>query len=372
MSTTYLFNLARTLTCGAALLFVLGIQAFGQAPAPKPQSKAEVKKEAKGEAKGARQADKQAREAAKNRAKDSREAAKDEIKVDKQADKQARDAAKDHARDARDAAKDDIKGAKGAGKEARDAAIDRAKEFRDGSRDRREEGDRRDLGRDDRDVRDRNDRRDERGARDRDDRDSDRAGARSRSRTNFRASDVRSADIGLWFDTSSRDQLILSDVSTTGAIARLGFHEGDRIVSVDGRRVRREADFVRYLFADDVRDDRVKVIVIRNDEEVVIWVEPAVLIEEYVYVDEDPMEQFGIVLDDRYDDRIVVWKVIARSPAYYAGIRAGDVIVSFQNQRLSTRDEFVLMVRDLGPGEVSVQVRRNNRVRDLRVDMPQF
>jgi C-terminal processing protease CtpA/Prc len=193
------------------------------------------------------------------------------------------------------------------------------------------------------------------------------------SRTNAGATaSIRSADIGLWFDSSARSGLVINDVSTRGAIAKLGFREGDRVVSVDGRRVTREADFIEYLFADDVRNERVEVVVVRDDRDEVIVVEPAVLYEEYQYVDNDPAEHFGVVLDDRYPDRLVVWKVIPQSPAYYAGIRAGDVITTFRGQRLASANDFVRVVSDIDAGPVPVEVRRDDRVRSYNVEVPQF
>ena len=85
--------------------------------------------------------------------------------------------------------------------------------------------------------------------------------------------DLRAPDIGLWFNGSPRDSLVISDVSSRGPIARLGFREGDRIVSVNGHRVAREADFIDYLFGAD--RDRVEVIVNRDGRDETIWVEPA-------------------------------------------------------------------------------------------------
>lgn len=182
--------------------------------------------------------------------------------------------------------------------------------------------------------------------------------------------EMRGPDIGIWFGRSSNDGLVIADISSKGAIAKLGFHEGDRIVSVNGRRVSRESDFIDFLFRSDV--DRVKVIVIRDGREQTIHVEPVVLIREYENVEVDPLERFGIIIDDRYDDRIVVWRVIPRSPAYYAGFRPGDVVVTFAGRPYRTRIDFEKSARDWKPGEVNVQIRRGDRTRELSVDVPKY
>jgi C-terminal processing protease CtpA/Prc len=197
----------------------------------------------------------------------------------------------------------------------------------------------------------------------------DQSGAQRHS--TFRASDLRGPDIGLWFDRHARDGLVISDVSSKGAISKLGFREGDRVVSVNGHRVNREADFIDYLLTDP-QATRVAVVVTRDGRDETIYVEPATLIDEYSYAETDPLEQFGVVLDDRYDDRIVVWRVIPRSPAYYAGLRSGDVLVNFHDRPLTTRQDFEKTVTGLEPGEADIQIRRGERTRNLSIDVPRF
>jgi len=197
----------------------------------------------------------------------------------------------------------------------------------------------------------------------------DRDGGRDREMSRDRdRGNKRGPDIGLWFNRGSRDGLVISDVSSKGPIARFGFREGDRIVSVNGHRVSSEDDFMRYVLHGD--SDRVTVIVYRDGREQTIYVEPAVFNEDTEYAEVDPMERFGIILDDRYDDRIVVWRVIPRSPAYYAGFRSGDVITNFGDHPYRTRNEFEHSVTGWKAGDVNVQVRRGENSRQLSVDVP--
>jgi len=299
-------------------------------------------------------------EAAKKTADKANDTAKD-------AAKEAKDTTRETTKEAQDTARDTTKEARDTATEGREAtrdARDTARDVREGARDTREGF--RDTRRD---VRE--------GVRDttRDARDGAREGARDtardvrrESRASFRAESTRSADFGIWFGRSTGRGLIISDVATTGAIARFGFREGDLIVSVNGTRVASETDFVRYIFADDVRNTRVKVIVLRGGREEIVYVEPAVLIEEMHVVHEDPLEQFGIVLDDRYTDRIVVWKVLPRTPAFYAGFRSGDVITTFHGRRIASPREFVQIVQRTNPGLIAVEVNRGQRARSLEVD----
>jgi C-terminal processing protease CtpA/Prc len=244
-------------------------------------------------------------------------------------------------------------GARSAARDERDSN-NRQSDTRADSRERSNQYENRDRQRDDR----------ERSVvRSNDDRSQDRDAQRGESRR-----DMRAPDMGIWFDRSSRNGLVISDVSNRGPIAKLGFHEGDRIVSVNGKRVNSESEFMRFVFHSNV--NRVPVVIVRDGREETIYIEPAVFTEDYNTVEVNPLERFGIILDDRYDDRIVVWRVIPRSPAYYAGFRPGDVIATFSGHPYRTRTEFERSASTWKPGEVNVQVRRGDRNRDLTVDVP--
>jgi len=191
-----------------------------------------------------------------------------------------------------------------------------------------------------------------------------------RDQRSSRRAEMRAPDMGLWFNRSSRDGLVIADVAPRGAIAKFGFREGDRIVSINGRPVTSEAEFMDYVFHGNA--ERVNVVVFRNGREQTIVVEPTVFTEEYENPPVNPLERFGVILDDRYDDRIVVWRVIPYSPAYYAGFRPGDVIASFSGRPYRTRTDFETSVGTWNPGEANVQIRRGDRPRELSVDIPVF
>ena len=328
----------------AAALFVAS-PIMGQEKEPKAAD--EAVEDAKETAKDAKKEVKEATEDAKDEAKDA-------TKDVKEATDDVKDAAKDTAKDVRDSAKGSAKDARDTVKGARETTRDTVKGARETTRETTKGA--RDAVRETRDTA----------------RDTVRETSRETSRSieTFRAQDVRAADFGIWFNRSTTNGLVISDVSTRGPIAKLGFREGDRIISVNGQKVTRDADFVQYLFADDVRNNRGEVVVFRGGKQQVIYVEPTVLIKDYYAVQVDPLEQFGLILDDRYPDRIVVWRVVPRSPAYYAGIRAGDVIVSFGGDRVTSADAFVQLVQKVEPGNVAIEVMRNKQTRQYEVEVP--
>jgi len=180
--------------------------------------------------------------------------------------------------------------------------------------------------------------------------------------------------VGLWFNRGTTNGLVISDVASSGPISRLGFREGDRIVSVDGYRVNNERQFVQDLFYDDTLNQRVPVVVSRNGTQRTVYVEPSTLVDHYHTSQYDPMQSFGLILDDRYNDRVVVWKTIPRTPAYYAGVRKGDVITSWDNTRVTRPDQLTQLVEqaeDSGNNEVQLTVYRGQQPRQLEVEFPQ-
>lgn len=335
----------------AALLFASS--GFGQEAVP-PAPDVPAAEPAKDAAEPAKDAAEPAKDAIEP-AKDAVEPAKDAVEPAKDAAKDAADAAKDTVKPARDAARDATDTARDAARDAtrdvREGARDAARDAREGVRDVREGV--RDTARDARDAV-----RDVRGS----------VNAAGSARTNLQWQDLQSADLGLWFNRDTRDGLVISDVATQGPIARLGFQEGDRIVSVAGQQVTRQADFTRFLFSSNVQG-RVPVIVLRGGREQTIYMEPQVFLTHINSYQSDPLERFGIILDDRVQDRVVVWRVMPRSPAYFAGIRGGDLIVSFNKQPIESSAQLGELAAKADTGPIAVEVQRGDRVRMLELDL---
>jgi len=92
-------------------------------------------------------------------------------------------------------------------------------------------------------------------------------------------------------------------------------------------------------------------------------------VEEDDYVG-DPLGRFGVVIEERRD-QIIVIDVSDDSPAYRAGIRRGDVLVTVGGHSYRTKSEVERAVGDLKSGEAKVQVRRDQKTRDFSVKVPQ-
>ena len=98
--------------------------------------------------------------------------------------------------------------------------------------------------------------------------------------------------------------------------------------------------------------------------------QPQAMDRPYTTITVDPLEAYGLIIDDRYTDRIVIWRVIPRSPAYYAGIQPGDVITVFNGNNVTTVGALRASVRAASPGNVSMSVSRSNKVRVYQIEAP--
>ena len=294
----------------------------------------------------AKDAVKGAADAAEGAVKDAASAAKAATQPLPGAVRDARDDARDTIRDAREGVRDTVR-------DARDTAQDAARDARSTVRDAREGV--RDTVRDARDTV-----RDVRGS----------VNASANARANLRWQDLHSADLGLWFNgnANASNGLVINDVGTQGPIAKLGFQEGDRIVSVAGTPVTTQANFMRYLFSSNVAGGRVPVIINRGGQQKTIYMEPQAFLTHANSYQSDPLSQMGLYVDDRVQDKAVVWRVLPRTPAYYAGVRSGDIVTSFNSQPVSTAAELSQLAAKAQPGPIALEVQRGDKTRDLQVD----
>jgi predicted metalloprotease with PDZ domain len=310
----------------------------------------------------------------------AQETAKDATNTAQDTAKAATDTAQDTAKSATDTAQDTVKSTqdtakdvqKDATKGAQETTRDAQRTLRDAQRNasktaRETTDDLQDTAREGRDAaRD--------ATRDRGGRTSVDARANVRGQGSFaggRRGDYRSADFGLWFDRSNRAGLVIADVAANAALSAVGFREGDRIVSLGGQTVTTEADFVRLLTNPSARG-RMNVVVLRDGQQETLYIEPNVLHQHSTTFQMEPLEHFGIILDDRIENRVVIWRVLPRTPAFYAGLRAGDVITAFANRPVSSPQAFTQLALETKAGNVPIQISRNGRMRMIEADFPEI
>ncbi|MBC7820676.1 MAG: PDZ domain-containing protein [Planctomycetaceae bacterium] len=272
---------------------------------------------------------KDARDDLKDRAKDKRDDAKDTGDKVKDRTKDARDDVKDRAKDTAKDARDDVKDrAKDTAKDARDDAKDRAKDAKDVAKD-------------------------------------------AKQARKFDAEKVKVDDLGLSFKEAD-DGIAISNVTKNSVFVDAGFRSGDQIVSINGRDIRRQNDFVTYLFAPDVvRVGRVPVIVMRGGARETIYVQPATIIRNYETVvysgRRNPVRDFGLVVDGRNDDHVYVERVIKDSRADQAGIQVDDEILAVNEQQVETSKDLAQLLEKFEAERIDMEVRRDREAKVIEV-----
>jgi C-terminal processing protease CtpA/Prc len=302
---------------------------------------------------------KETRDAAKAHAKDARDSAEDRAK-------DARDSAKDRTLDARDSTKD----RRDDSNNKRDTARDRRQDTRDDNKDQRKDGtDKPDTARDRakhaRDTaKDKKDR-----AKDaRDDAKDVTTNRKDRNQEarKFDAEKVKPDDLGLSFKDSD-DGIAISNVEKNSAFIDAGFQSGDQIVSINGRNIARQSDFMSYLFAPNVVSaGRVPVVVMRNGARETLYVQPRTIIRNYetvVFQGRNPVRDFGLVLDRRNDDRVFVQRVIEGSPADQAGIKVDDMILAVNKQPVETPDDLAQLLEKHEGERIDMEVDRDRQAK---------
>jgi len=186
---------------------------------------------------------------------------------------------------------------------------------------------------------------------------------RQETRQNIQA--TRAADLGVWFNGRTNNGLVISDIAQNGTFATAGFREGDRIVSLNGQPVTSETQFVQYLTGPNVGTQPVQVAVMRNNAQQTLTLQPTTLTQGIVA--NDPFYQYGMIIDDRNPNQILVQRVFPRTPAYYAGLRQGDVISTFGGQRITNLNTFSQNLSQANDA-VSLGVTRAGQTRDIQLD----
>ncbi len=157
-------------------------------------------------------------------------------------------------------------------------------------------------------------------------------------------------------------------IDSNSPAKRAGLLPGDVLLEIHGKAIHSKDQF-RYLIANSPLDVPVQLLVRRGGENRVIDAEL-----EQRYEDEDSKSL--VRLDSQSDTRMVgmeistipedlvreIWEaegssraivsnVVVGGPAYFSGLRAGDVLHSCNGRMISTAEEFFTEIRRAGDGE---------------------
>lgn len=183
-----------------------------------------------------------------------------------------------------------------------------------------------------------------------DDRD-DRRAARDRGgRDRDYAAHFSNLGLNLTVATNGASPLVISSIGPRGYFVDAGFRPGDQIISANGQRFTSQAALYTWLGTVPI-GQRVAIVIVRNNrEETIYWTPSPEFMQAYAKVNMPNTHSsfLGIYLDEQVDDAAVVADVERDSPADQAGVQPDDVIVAFNGERVSNRDDFHRAVSGTG------------------------
>lgn len=173
---------------------------------------------------------------------------------------------------------------------------------------------------------------------------------------------MTAADMGLALNRRYETPgLIVGEISKHGALARAGVRLGDQIVAVNGQPVKTEAQFVRAMLTAGQGDQPARFTLRRGGQSQLLAVE-ASAVRQSVFT-ADPLFQFGALVDERSPRKLIVQRIVPRSPAYDAGIEPGDVITQVGNAPLANLDTLRRAIEQAGGDGIVLEIDHRGRSR---------
>jgi membrane-associated protease RseP (regulator of RpoE activity) len=170
--------------------------------------------------------------------------------------------------------------------------------------------------------------------------------------------------MGLWVNARNNG-LVISDIAQNSAFSTAGFRAGDQLVSVNNQPITTEQQFVQYLNGPSLGTQPVQFVVLRNGQQQTLTLQPTALSQGIV--NHDPLYQYGLVLNNQNPNQIVVQQVYPRTPAYYAGIRQGDVITTLGGQRIANVNAFTQGLAQANAA-IPLQISRAGQMQSIQLD----
>lgn len=179
----------------------------------------------------------------------------------------------------------------------------------------------------------------------------------------------RQWETGIAFDTDPQERLLISELEDDAVLARAGLRRGDVILSINGRDITSEEDFLRWIHIS--RPDRPIAFVVWRD-----GAEEQLFVDVFRFDGRDQVREenrqsddgqsddgqratLGVVLDVRWENAAVVESVFEGSPADKAGLRPGDQIVRFNGRRVGSPLQLIDLVAQRRAGdEVEIEIAR--------------
>jgi len=203
-------------------------------------------------------------------------------------------------------------------------------------------------------------------------------------------------DLAEAFDLPLDHGVIINEVIDDSPADKAGLQEDDIIIKIDGTRISEQEDLSEAI-ADRRPGDRIVLTIMRDDHQLQI---PVTLgkrtssVKKRIFFSTGPSHAFsmpchkerpyiGVSLVDltkqlgeyfgvKKGKGALITEVLEDSPAEEAGLKAGDVIISIDEEKVADADDVREVIEDSEPGDmVKIVVMRNKQEKSFSVEIGQ-
>jgi S1-C subfamily serine protease len=163
-------------------------------------------------------------------------------------------------------------------------------------------------------------------------------------------------NIGIHFGVATGRGLTIDTIEHNSVFFDSGLRRGDVIISIHGRPIRSEVEFVEFVHQHP--GERVPVVILRDGREETVYItyEDDMVATDQRDVYRQPAAAgsrpyLGVTFEGRIRDAAVVRAVAPDSPAAQAGLQPGDFIVALNGERVMSYQDAIAMIQSTRPGE---------------------
>jgi hypothetical protein len=195
----------------------------------------------------------------------------------------------------------------------------------------------------------------------------------------FRDRRSRDVNIGIHFGVPTGRGLVIDMIDRNSVFFNSGLRRGDVLISLHGRPIRSQAEFVEWVHTHP--GERIPVVVLRDGRQQTVYItyDEAMMPQDHqVYRPVQPpvagsQPFLGVMFDVQAPNAAIVRDVTPGSPAEHAGLRSGDMIVALNGQRVGSHQHAIQLIRMMRPGEqlmIDFSRRVTDQTQALLADRP--